>query len=194
MGPCMAGDRIVSHQLTSWVLRTLVGIANIGMPLAGWSSSAFASGYCPTCAAYAKHGHNTSQEPTPNKNGNTTNYTPIYPPTEPICIDQSRHPRPVSIRNITIKGVSYDYEYGDCSSTTTASGLVRAFGGATFHVVTQSPTNPNPNANLSCGALSWSDAPSISLARSVHFEDRSEWKILWQPFGSMLPAAVPPPR
>ena len=64
-------------------------IAAFALPLVGLAPSAFAVGVaCSWCVVVAKHGTIPSHTPAPNKTGNTTHYTPIYPPTEPTCVDQ----------------------------------------------------------------------------------------------------------
>jgi hypothetical protein len=55
---------------------------------------------------------------------------------------------------LTINGQTYDDEFVDCSSTGAGYQETQRDNG-TFSVITQSPNNPNPLGNSSCGDLLW---------------------------------------
>ena len=149
-------DSRVRFRVASPVVRTLVGIAIIGLPVLGWTDQALATCYGPACTVTGGGSSGGSgSSGSGSGSGNGGNYTPIYPPPEPLCVDQGGYIRPYSINsNLTINGQTYDDEFVNCSSTGAASQAAQRDNGS-LAVDTQSPNNPNPSGNPSCGALSW---------------------------------------
>ena len=147
----MAGNHIWVR-LTSRELSTLLWIAILGIPILGWPSYALAGCTMASCTvSIISPSHKT---PTPKPKSPSPTYTPIYPPPEPTCVDQGGYIRPYSIQSVTLNGQTYDDEFVNCSSTGAASQAAQRDNGS-LAVITQSPNNPNPSANPSCGALSW---------------------------------------